>query len=55
MDVKVERYDNKPEEKRIKDVPIVRDFSKVFPEDLPGLPPTRQVEFQINLVPGVAH
>ncbi|GJS19636.1 putative reverse transcriptase domain-containing protein [Tanacetum coccineum] len=28
---------------------------KVFPDDLPGLPPTRQVEFQINLAPGAAH
>ncbi|GKB94521.1 hypothetical protein Tco_0980658 [Tanacetum coccineum] len=33
---------------------LVRDFSEVFPEDLPGLPPTRQVEFQIDLVPGAA-
>nr|GEV17834.1 hypothetical protein [Tanacetum cinerariifolium] len=31
------------------DVPIVRDFLKVFPEDLVGIPPTRQVEFQIDL------
>nr|GEY89222.1 uncharacterized mitochondrial protein AtMg00810-like [Tanacetum cinerariifolium] len=38
----------------ITDVPIVRDFSEVFPEDLPGLPPTRQVEFQIDLIPGAA-
>ncbi|GJX65396.1 putative reverse transcriptase domain-containing protein [Tanacetum coccineum] len=30
------------------------DFLEVFPEDLPGLPPMRQVEFQIDLVPGVA-
>ncbi|GJZ58267.1 putative nucleotidyltransferase, ribonuclease H [Tanacetum coccineum] len=30
------------------------NFPKVFPEDLPGLPPTRQVEFQIDLMPGVA-
>nr|GFA92281.1 hypothetical protein [Tanacetum cinerariifolium] len=30
------------------------DFSEVFPEDLPGLPPTRQVEFQIDLIPGAA-
>nr|GEZ53375.1 putative reverse transcriptase domain-containing protein [Tanacetum cinerariifolium] len=45
---------DKSEEKRLENVPIVRDFSKVFPEDLPGLPPTRQVEFQINLIPGVA-
>ncbi|GJY03206.1 hypothetical protein Tco_0361358 [Tanacetum coccineum] len=44
----------KSEEKRLEDVPIVRDFPKVFPEDLPGLPPTREVEFQINLVPGAA-
>ncbi|GJT94189.1 putative reverse transcriptase domain-containing protein [Tanacetum coccineum] len=40
-------------EKRLEDVPIVRDFPKVFPEDLPGLPPTRQVEFQIDLMPGI--
>ncbi|GJT80079.1 hypothetical protein Tco_1054421 [Tanacetum coccineum] len=46
--------EDKSEEKRLKDVPTVRDFSKVFPEDLPGLPPTRQVEFQIDLVPGAA-
>ncbi|GJT79599.1 putative reverse transcriptase domain-containing protein, partial [Tanacetum coccineum] len=32
----------------------IRDFPEVFPEDLPGLPPTRQVEFQIDLVPGAA-
>ncbi|GKF78672.1 hypothetical protein Tco_0234240, partial [Tanacetum coccineum] len=36
------------------DVPIVRDFPEVFPKDFPGLPPTRQVEFQIDLVLGAA-
>ncbi|GKC50195.1 putative reverse transcriptase domain-containing protein [Tanacetum coccineum] len=41
---------DKSEEKRLEDVPIVRDFPKVFP----GLSPTQQVEFQIDLVPGVA-
>ncbi|GJS73761.1 putative reverse transcriptase domain-containing protein [Tanacetum coccineum] len=41
-------------EKRIEDVPVVRDFLEVFPEDLPGLPPTRQVEFHIELIPGAA-
>nr|GEW28490.1 putative reverse transcriptase domain-containing protein [Tanacetum cinerariifolium] len=35
--------------KRLEDVPIVRNFPKVFPEDLPGIPPARQVEFQIDL------
>nr|GEU86073.1 reverse transcriptase domain-containing protein [Tanacetum cinerariifolium] len=48
------KTEKKSEEKRLEDVPILRDFPKVFPEDLPGLPPTRQVEFQIDLVPGVA-
>nr|GFA39563.1 putative reverse transcriptase domain-containing protein [Tanacetum cinerariifolium] len=46
--------ENKSEEKRLEDVPIVRELLEVFPEDLPGLPPARQVEFQINLVPGAA-
>ncbi|GJR77247.1 putative reverse transcriptase domain-containing protein [Tanacetum coccineum] len=41
-------------ERRIEDVPVVRDFLEVFPEDLPGLPPTRQVEFNIELIPGPA-
>ncbi|GJZ96956.1 putative reverse transcriptase domain-containing protein [Tanacetum coccineum] len=45
---------DKSEEKRLEDVPTVRNFPEVFPEDLPGLPPTRQVEFQIDLVPGAA-
>nr|GFD54018.1 putative reverse transcriptase domain-containing protein [Tanacetum cinerariifolium] len=43
---------DKSEEKRLKDVPIVRDFPELFPEDLPGIPPTRPVEFQIHLVLG---
>ncbi|KAF5791261.1 putative nucleotidyltransferase, Ribonuclease H [Helianthus annuus] len=38
--------------KSISDIPVVRDYSEVFPEDLPGLPPARQVEFRIDLVPG---
>ncbi|GKC00157.1 reverse transcriptase domain-containing protein, partial [Tanacetum coccineum] len=42
-------------EKRIEDVLVVRDFSEVFPEDLPGLPSTSQVEFHIELIPGAAH
>ncbi|GJX36226.1 putative reverse transcriptase domain-containing protein [Tanacetum coccineum] len=42
--------EDKSEEKRLEDVLTVRDFLKVFPEDFNGLPPTRQVEFQIDLV-----
>nr|GFC09764.1 putative reverse transcriptase domain-containing protein [Tanacetum cinerariifolium]GFC09771.1 putative reverse transcriptase domain-containing protein [Tanacetum cinerariifolium] len=45
---------NKSEGKPLEDVPIVRDFPKVFSEDLLGIPPARQVEFQIDLVPGAA-
>ncbi|GKA59165.1 putative reverse transcriptase domain-containing protein [Tanacetum coccineum] len=48
------KAEDKSEERRLEDVPIVREFPEVFPEDLPGLPPARQVEFQIDLVPGVA-
>ncbi|GKE41045.1 hypothetical protein Tco_1464450, partial [Tanacetum coccineum] len=52
--VTTKEVEDKSEKKRLEDVPIVRDFPEVFPEDLSGLPPTRQVEFQIDLVPGVA-
>nr|GEY02184.1 reverse transcriptase domain-containing protein [Tanacetum cinerariifolium] len=48
------KAEDKSEKKRLEDVPIVREFPKVFPDDLPGLPPARQVEFQIDLVPGAA-
>ncbi|GKD16134.1 putative reverse transcriptase domain-containing protein [Tanacetum coccineum] len=50
----LDKTEDKSDEKRLADVLIVQDFSEVFPEDLPGLPPSRQVEFQIDLVLGVA-
>ncbi|RVW59896.1 Transposon Ty3-G Gag-Pol polyprotein [Vitis vinifera] len=37
---------------KMEDIPIVREYPDVFPEDLPGLPPEREVEFTIDLVPG---
>ncbi|GKB16558.1 putative reverse transcriptase domain-containing protein [Tanacetum coccineum] len=43
-----------PQEKHLEDVPIICDFPEVFPNDLPGLPPPRQVEFRIELMPGAA-
>ncbi|GKE44458.1 putative reverse transcriptase domain-containing protein, partial [Tanacetum coccineum] len=52
--VTTKEVEDKSEKKRLEDVPIVQDFPGVFPEDLPGLPPTRQVEFQIDLVPSAA-
>ncbi|XP_076953607.1 uncharacterized protein LOC143627732 [Bidens hawaiensis] len=35
-----------------KDIPVLKDFPEVFPDDLPGLPPSRQVELRIDLIPG---
>ncbi|GJX73831.1 reverse transcriptase domain-containing protein [Tanacetum coccineum] len=42
----------KANEPTLSDIPIVRDFEDVFPDDLSGLPPQRQVEFHIDLIPG---
>nr|GEX36662.1 putative reverse transcriptase domain-containing protein [Tanacetum cinerariifolium] len=46
--------EKKSDEKPLEDIPVVRESPEVFPEDLPGLPPIHQVEFQINLIPGAA-
>ncbi|GJY43347.1 putative reverse transcriptase domain-containing protein [Tanacetum coccineum] len=43
----------KANEPTLSDIPIVHDFEDVFPDDLSGLPPQRQVEFRIDLIPGV--
>nr|GEX40573.1 putative reverse transcriptase domain-containing protein [Tanacetum cinerariifolium] len=52
--IRAQVMEKKSDEKRIKDIPVVREFLKVFSEDLPGLPLIRQVEFQIDLILGVA-
>ncbi|GKC56951.1 putative reverse transcriptase domain-containing protein, partial [Tanacetum coccineum] len=52
--ISAKKEEDKSEGKQLKDVPVVRDFPEVFPEDLPGLPPARPVEFQIDLIPGAA-
>ena len=38
---------------RLEDILIVREFSDVFPEDLLGIPPDREIDFQIKLTPGI--
>nr|GEU29638.1 putative reverse transcriptase domain-containing protein [Tanacetum cinerariifolium] len=46
--------EKKSDEKRLENIPVVREFPDVFPEELHGLPLVRQVEFQIDLIPGAA-
>ncbi|GKE54985.1 reverse transcriptase domain-containing protein, partial [Tanacetum coccineum] len=50
--IRAQVMEKKSDERRLEDIPVVREFSEVFPEDLPGLPPVRQVEFQIDLILG---
>eukprot|EP00253_Pinus_taeda_P022539 PITA_22539 len=38
----------------VKDIPVVQDFADVFPEEIPGLPPKRDLDFTIELIPGAA-
>ncbi|GJW66333.1 reverse transcriptase domain-containing protein [Tanacetum coccineum] len=52
--IRAQVMEKKSDERRLEDIPVVREFLEVFPEDLPGLPPVRQVEFQIDLMPGAA-
>jgi hypothetical protein len=40
--------------KNIEEIPVVREFPDVFPDDLPGMPPERDIEFKIELQPGTA-
>ncbi|GJZ55420.1 hypothetical protein Tco_0610613 [Tanacetum coccineum] len=50
--IRAQVMEKKSDERRLEDIPVVREFLEVFPEDLPGLPLVRQVEFQIDLIPG---
>nr|GFA00684.1 putative reverse transcriptase domain-containing protein [Tanacetum cinerariifolium] len=52
--ISTKEVEDKSEKKRLEDVPIVQNFPEVFPEEFLGLPSTRLVEFQIDLVPGAA-
>ena len=45
---------DKDSEVSLRDIPMVREFPDVFPEDLSGLPPDREIEFAIDLLPGTA-
>ncbi|GKC15227.1 reverse transcriptase domain-containing protein [Tanacetum coccineum] len=51
--IRAQVMEKKSDERRLEDIPVVREFLQVFPEDLPDLPPIHQVEFQIDLMLGV--
>ncbi|KAK1375434.1 CCHC-type domain-containing protein [Heracleum sosnowskyi] len=44
--------DTEKEVSKLEDIPVVSEFPDVFPEELPGLPPDREIEFAIDLTPG---
>ncbi|GJT57546.1 putative reverse transcriptase domain-containing protein [Tanacetum coccineum] len=44
----------KDDEKKFDDIRVVRDFPEVFPDDLLGLPPVREIEFRIDLIPSAS-
>nr|GEX54945.1 putative reverse transcriptase domain-containing protein [Tanacetum cinerariifolium] len=50
--IRAQVMEKNSDEKRLENIPVVREFPDVFPEELPGLPPVRQVEFQVDLIPG---
>nr|GFA02913.1 putative reverse transcriptase domain-containing protein [Tanacetum cinerariifolium] len=52
--ISAKKEEDKTKGKQLEDVPVVRDYPKIFPKDLSGLPPARPVEFQIDLIPGTA-
>ena len=37
---------------KLEDISVVKEFPYVFPEELPGLPPEREVDLSIEILPG---
>nr|GEV03213.1 reverse transcriptase domain-containing protein [Tanacetum cinerariifolium] len=52
--IRAQVMEKNSKDKRLEDIPLVREFPDVFLEDLPGVPLVRQVKFQIDLILGVA-
>ena len=52
--IEVELQLNAMKDVKIEDIPIVKDFKDVFPAELPGMPPDREIEFTIDLIPGTS-
>jgi hypothetical protein len=52
--VHIKTYVHHTVAKSMEEIPVVREFLDVFPDDLPGMPPERDIEFKIDLLPGTA-
>jgi hypothetical protein len=50
--IEVQLQLNTLKEAELKDIPVVNEFQDVFPTELPGMPPDREIEFTIDLIPG---
>ena len=50
--VHAEEIEQKTEEELLDDVPVIREFKEVSPREIPHLPPKREIDFSIDLVPG---
>ncbi|KAH9671308.1 Endonuclease [Citrus sinensis] len=53
-ETEVKFCDTEVRELRLEDIPVVQEFPDVFPDELPGMPPNKEIEFSIDLVPGTA-
>jgi hypothetical protein len=49
--IEVQLLLNTLKEAKLKDIPVVNEFQDVFPKELPGMPPDREIEFTIDLIP----
>nr|GEX64781.1 hypothetical protein [Tanacetum cinerariifolium] len=52
--ISAKEEEDRSEGKQLEYIPVIRDYPKVFPKDLSGLPTARPVEFHIDLIPGAA-
>ncbi|KAK1649629.1 hypothetical protein QYE76_067434, partial [Lolium multiflorum] len=52
--IEVELKLNSMKEVKLEDIPVVNEFQDVFPKELPGMPPDREIEFTIDLIPRTA-
>jgi hypothetical protein len=52
--IEVQLQLNTLKEAKLEDIPVVNELQDVFPQELPGMPPDREIEFTIDLIPGTA-